>query len=328
MSASRQRNLGIDLFRGGAALYIVGFWHLSNYTKAFDPGSPWSLRFTWVVLASFTFISGYFLGKKKIEATAAGLRQFFKNRFLRIYPLYLLALALFLLFGITRPAVALKAAFGLSMFFPPPPPTLWFITMLLFFYALAPAISWAIQRGRARHIWVVYLAASILLLGVDHYYGNLDVRVLMYFPAFLLGFLVAAEGSDYLSKPVLWGGLILGTAVSFLLPADGMSQLRLNCTLLVSAAAYLLFLFFEAKVRPPASLARSIGILSAASYCMYLIHRPLYSGLIDVYFPKSGAGQVAYLALICLPIITVASYLLQLGYDKLLAASPLGQRSA
>ena len=47
-----QRNIGIDLLRAGSMLYIVGFWHLLEYTRAIDYQNDLTHRLTWIALAA------------------------------------------------------------------------------------------------------------------------------------------------------------------------------------------------------------------------------------------------------------------------------------
>lgn len=61
------REVGMDCSRAVCALYIVSFWHLSEYI-GINIWNSVTYQATHGVLATFTFISGYFLGKKKVES--------------------------------------------------------------------------------------------------------------------------------------------------------------------------------------------------------------------------------------------------------------------
>ena len=82
---------------------------------------------------SYTHLDVY---KRQIQ----GLARFFKRRFLRLYPLHVLALIGFVLVWLTDARTAVKAALGLSMFIPPAPMTLWYVAMIVVCYALAPLL--------------------------------------------------------------------------------------------------------------------------------------------------------------------------------------------
>ena len=63
---------------------------------SFASGTKWIANVTIVTLAYITFVSGYFLGKNKIN-TKDDIVRFYKKRFLRIYPLFFVsATSLFL----------------------------------------------------------------------------------------------------------------------------------------------------------------------------------------------------------------------------------------
>lgn len=63
--ATNDRKKYLDCARAVCMLYIVGFWHLFDYTGK-NIVNPLTSQITYGVLAVFTFISGYFWGKKKI----------------------------------------------------------------------------------------------------------------------------------------------------------------------------------------------------------------------------------------------------------------------
>jgi peptidoglycan/LPS O-acetylase OafA/YrhL len=73
-----KRNIGIDLLRGCCILYIVGFWHLMNYTDAFPGYSNLATdKITAIILGAFVFISGFFIGKKDLTLEKQDLLNFF-----------------------------------------------------------------------------------------------------------------------------------------------------------------------------------------------------------------------------------------------------------
>ena len=59
-------NLTINLIRALSIMYIIGFWHLFNYTDAFfSYKNVITIRLTYIVLGVFySAISGYFIGLK------------------------------------------------------------------------------------------------------------------------------------------------------------------------------------------------------------------------------------------------------------------------
>lgn len=127
--------VSIEYLRALSMLYIVGFWHLFNYTDAF-PGykNIVTSNLTLVVLALFVLVSGFLIGITTVKQTEfrepAAYWNFYKKRLLRIYPLYALAVGIFYLYGINDAAISIGALTLVSMLWGEAPKTLWFITMI------------------------------------------------------------------------------------------------------------------------------------------------------------------------------------------------------
>lgn len=308
--------MSIDLLRGFCILYIVGFWHLFNYTDAFPQfKNIITLRLTWIVLALFTFLSGYLIGQKENYLKKKSIKHFFLNRIKRIYPLYIVALILFVKLGISDTATTLKAAFAISMFFKPAPPTLWFITMLLFFYVLSPLLISNAKKECEHIVWIVYISVTIVLLTINCFTQNLDFRIITYFPSFYLGILTATMGEEYFNYKVNNFLLVAGTILSFVMNQDHLQYNWLLSTLMVSIASYYIFLLFKNYLKPIKRMNKIVKILAYSSYCMYLFHRPIYIVLKKIYFPDNGIVQILYLSLLCVPCILILSYYLQKTQD-------------
>jgi peptidoglycan/LPS O-acetylase OafA/YrhL len=63
--------------------------------------------------------------------------------------------------------------------------------------------------------------------------------------------------------------------------------------------------------------------VSTASYFMYLFHRPIFHGLTplgEALLPAGPLPEVAWLVGFCLPVIVLASWLGQRGYDALVTS--------
>lgn len=316
MSDNKNRSVSLDLLRGLSILYIVGFWHMFNYTSAFPQYSNIiTLRFTWIILATFTFLSGYFIGQKEIDLKKTTIIRFYKNRILRIYPLYLLSLVLFYILGLSDTVTTIKAAFAISMFLKPAPPTLWFITMLLFFYVLSPLLIFNTKKGYVVRIWAIYIFLSTILLIVNYSVENLDVRVVIYFPAFFLGIITAMNGGEIIGKKLGLSLFFAGAVLSFGMNQNYLEYDRLLSILMISMASYFIFIFFKNNVNPSPKTHLTITVIAYSSYCMYLFHRPIYMSLTHVYFPNDGVLQILYLVLFCVPSILMISYYSQKYQD-------------
>ena len=187
--ASSERNNAIDVLRAFCVLYIVGYWHLFPYSSAF-PGyaNHYTEGLKELVLGAFALSSGYLLAQRDIGLSAREVLSFYRRRLVRIYPLYLLAVILFGVAQIASVEQVIHAALLTSMFTPPALPTLWFITMIMFFYLAAPFLIHVSGRvtGCLLLGGAIWLAFALYHLVVN----PIDVRILMYFPAFLFGILL------------------------------------------------------------------------------------------------------------------------------------------
>lgn len=305
-----------DLLRAASILYIVGFWHLMNYTNAFPAyHNQLTIRITVVILGLFVFLSGYFLGQKKLTHKNS-IKVFYVRRFLRIYPLYFVALWLFLLFHFINAGVWLKSCLSISMFDGPSPPTLWFITMLLVFYLVAPLF---IREAKENILVYLFLTTAVLVIMILIMMISSagDSRIIIYFPAFVLGVYWATHDIRqdtrlYLICAVLvFLSIILSVAVRNN-PEESLRSMPLAC---FTPLAIFLLIERGANHFPE---SRIIYELSYAGFVMYLIHRPVYMIMLEMYYPATADHQLIYLVFICLPLIVALSWLVQLVYDNLM----------
>jgi len=320
LPAPGDKSLPVELLRAGCALWIVGFWHLMNYTHGF-PGADnaVTLRLTVIVLGLFAFVSGFLLARAPMRLRAPELRRFYARRLLRIYPLYLLALLAFWAVGMADRSTALKAALGISMVYGPAPLTLWFITMILEFYLVAPLLI--ALRGRP----ALFVLAALGLFGVAAVCGsaaNGDIRLAEYFPAFALGVYWAKHGERASTRTALWACAATVAAWAWSLAAGSNPQYSLGGIPLVTCGGLAAFLLAgRLTLSPHGALARAATLVSYASFAMYLFHRIVYKGLHALYDPASPGLGLAWLLLVGLPVVVLVSLLMQRACDALLRAS-------
>ena len=318
--SSSDKSLAIELLRAVCVLWIVGFWHLMNYTHGF-PGADnaVTLRLTVIVLGLFTFVSGFLLARAPMRLRAPELGRFYARRLLRIYPLYLLALLAFWALGMADRSTALKAALGMSMVYGPAPLTLWFITMILEFYLVAPLLI--ALRGRP----ALFVLAALGLFGVAAVCGraaNGDLRLAEYFPAFALGVYWANHGERSSTRTTLWACAAAAAAWAWSLVAGSDPQYSLAGIPLVTCGALAAFLLAgRLPLSPRGGLVRAAALVSYAGFAMYLFHRIVYKGLHALYDPASPGLGLAWLLLVGLPVVLLVSLLLQRACDASLRAS-------
>ena len=255
----------IDMLRGASILYIVGFWHLMEYTPAFPSyENPITLRVTVTVLGLFVFLSGWLVGQRVIETSKEGVKIFYIKRFLRIYPLYLGAIGLFFICNLSDKTTLLKASMLISMFDGPAPPTLWFITMFMMFLLVAPLLVCAVKHET--RFWAVAAIIFGSLALIMRYSTAGDPRVVIYFPAFVCGIYLAQLGLLRLKYVHIFTliGLVLSIGLSFAVdnfPETSFWSIPLACFAPVS-----IFLL-SWRYRDSVPNARSFGVRRLFKLC-------------------------------------------------------------
>ena len=312
------RNAGIDLLRATMVLYIVGFWHLLGYIGAGNSHVNWFTdALTNVILGTFVFVSGYLLGHWRDSFDVGGVLRFYARRGLRVYPLYLFALAAFTLTGLSDRITSVKAALLVAMFVPDPPMTLWFITMIMVFYLMTPLTA----SARGARLALIFVATLAFLWLFDAWINRIDVRIFMYYPAFVLGILARTDTGPLqfararpLALLALFGGAMLVTSVK---SGDRLLDAFAFVPAILSGA--ILALTLAVRVPQHGKIASLIGVLSYSSFSVYLFHRVVFLLAIRAYWPARESLQIAYLALVALPACILLSWLIQLIYDRCVA---------
>jgi len=312
------RSIAIDLIKGSSVLYILGFWHLLNYTNAFPAyDNEFTRRLTVIILVLFVFVSGFLIGNKQLKAEEFDLAGYYRSRLIRIYPPYIIAIACFYFFGISDGQTLLKAVGLVSMFTAPAPPTLWFITMIVFFYVISPAL---VRFGpNPLRLVMVCAAVEAVFLLLDILATPIDMRISIYFPAFVVGMHFSRQIGG---AAVAMAGAKTAALVLALIGSLGLSlhypnfPERSYLSIPLAITGPLLIYLCARRWERLITWRRPVAILSYASYFMFLFHRPTYEALRAIYFPASFAMQLFYLLVICLPLVLATSWLLQKTYDS------------
>ena len=316
-AALPMRKVPIDIMRAVSMLYIVGFWHLLDYTKAVRwHHNPVTYRITVGALSLFVLISGFLTGRKDGGLAGGAIWRFYKTRFWRIYLPFLIASGLFLAAGLNNTLALVKGVTLVAMLLAPPPFTLWFVSMIVLFYLIAPLLVGL--RGNV----AAYFALCTLIVGAMFLYqaatGRMDMRLILYFPCFAAGIFLAARSLPSSTLSLI--GLQLLAALS-LVPTLARPSGRLESdpwaapwALFGSIAVFVVVMRAGRNLKPPAILTQ----LSEASFFMYLLHRPFYLLMQIVGFPSTDKEQVPYLLFVCLPTIAIVAWLCQRAYTAFL----------
>ena len=152
----------------------------------------------YVAMGSFVFVSGFGLYLNPINRNLNSSKKilaFLKKRFIRIFPLYWVAIILFLFFvgylGI-NPFYLFYHFLGLQIlvapYFGPPMLTLWFIGIIVIYYLIYIVIN---LRGSIK--WIVPASIGILFFFVflNWIFGLVEYRFFLYYLLFIFGIITA-----------------------------------------------------------------------------------------------------------------------------------------
>lgn len=318
MSNGREKGriVYIDCARAICAIWIVCVWHISDYT-IFNIHNTLTGAITSGVLATFIFISGHFMGKKKID-TITSAKIYIKKRLLRFYPLFFLSCtSLYLLHIIagSNAIVSFKQYIltlcGLSCIITPAPSTIWFISMLFLFYMITPVIL--VQRTVKRK-WiigtVIYLIFILLYTLID-----IDERVLLWYPAYCMGLLIKTENiqvEEFCFSKFCVG--IFGFSLLVFIEAKAAHLNFVGGIEFCYAICFVIVILELCKLLSSNRMIMRAGVVvSYASMAMYLFHRQVYGVL--SHFTGDFSIMICVL---CIIIVFVFSYSIQYFYDYLI----------
>lgn len=272
----------LDILRAVAIILIV-FSHFPLLTTVSIPPvvKMWCAT---IGLAMFIFISGIVLQRSTKLEKRHDIIKFYKKRILRIYPLYLIVVGVYVVIQYLLPTTANKLgiylmpieiignALGLQAVFNIPSyGVLWFVGLILIFYFVYPLIMFKNNN-------YLIFGASIAIFGcilILHLTLSLFIpQVVLYFPVFLAGVLLSANWdripSLYIKR--------LGTRSRFAYKGTGNAFPKL--------------LFF----------------ISGISYAIYLTHLLILTSI--TFIPATNAQVDLLLIFAGIPAIIAMSYLL------------------
>jgi peptidoglycan/LPS O-acetylase OafA/YrhL len=339
----QRRVIGFDIVRA-LAISLILFHHLSQHSFDFYvfhlKGYLLDLTFiywweTYLGLGLFVFISGYLLSKTNPSFESwRDVRQFILQSSILIFPLYIIAMALFIVLdGHIRDSLNICTfvlnLLGLQVIFASkhctPLLTLWFVGLILPYYYLLIIL---VKYGRSV-IRFIILAFTILLFAtlLRQIVGLIDERFILYFGIFVAGILGAKyeliEKMEFshttFVSPLLV--ILVYFYVAFIHPKEirsffsfiGMSDLIMK-NLIILCLVFIVFAVARVMIR-----ANCYGLLQKiayASYGMYLFHRPVWWIMVDIYNPANAQVKAVYLALFGMPLTIFVSYYVQKFYDK------------
>ncbi len=339
----KNRVIEFDIVRA-LAIFLILVHHLSQHSFNFYvfhlKGHLLDLTFiywweSYLGLGLFVFISTYLLSIENPSFKRWGdIKQFILKRYVRIFPLYIIALGLFIaLSADIRPSLNictfLLNLLGLQIIFASkycsPLLTLWFVGLILSYYYVLIIL---VKFGRSV-IKFITLVFAILLFGVllRKIIGLMDERFLMYFGIFVAGIL----GARYkliekmkLSHVAFVSPLFVVLVYFYVFSIQtkeilsffsfiGMSDFIVKNLIILWLV---LICFALARVIIRADRYVLLQKIAYASYGMYLFHRPVWWIMEDIYNPANVKIKALYLALLGIPLTIFVSYYLQKFYYR------------
>jgi len=281
-----------DLLRALAIIMLM-FHHSQAYGFSLFgfPLEGLTPYFEAILLGIFFFISGYF-AQRSFQKENKGSVSFFFSRMLRIFPPYLLAVFLYVyILGITLKKYDLIVYLtGTHFIFAPnyakPVITIWYIGAIILFYLVFGLLLANLRSTRALVIGSALVFAAAYAL--HQWTGLLDERFYKYFIVFLAGILFARLDyiSNWLSEKQILLKLFLALLATFifsLVLAFSSVSLFYILGVVFFIISWIVLLFALATKVKVQGILKLTGLISYASYFAYLIHRPLWEWLVDVF---------------------------------------------
>lgn len=303
----------IDIMRALSMLWIIAVYHVCSYTHI-DVRGHYTAQFTFAVLACFTFISGYLLGKNKF-CNFSDVKSFYKKRFLRIWPLFFIACTSLLAVKyladfdyINNFKQYLATIFGLSLFFPPVPKTVWYASFIILMYAITPIIL--LPKKKITRLSVAVLIFILMLVAVKF---GAHKRLILFYPYYPLGLLLS-DNKKILDVNYLRDIIIMVLSVIIALSVNHLyNDSRIYAMQYIIDFCWLTAICEFAKLLGKIKVAEKFWyFLSFGSFAAYLFHRQ-FLGLIIYLYGSKLPIWLCYL--VAIPLLMIISYFVQYFYD-------------
>jgi peptidoglycan/LPS O-acetylase OafA/YrhL len=315
----KDRILGFDIARAVSIIWVV-LYHSIDYANAGQLYNHSAVKtITYASLAIFTFLSGYLLASRYQFDKKGSVREFYKKRFIRFYPLFFVSSIILCLIGFNTWINTAKGLVGLSPFWTPHPRTMWYCAMLISLYLLTPLWS----KG---NFWVKVFkfAGTMAVIAIVHVmFHSVEPRTFFYFPFFFLGILVSQYGNSFFltaskSPKYTFLLLILFVAIWIVQAMTNNSMLKWGNSILGMVSLLFLYMYIGEKMKNNKNFLWMISLLSYASLSIYLFHREVDEALLWLWQPSNPYIMFLYVGIVGLLITIVLAYWIQKGYDRIL----------
>lgn len=306
-----ERNHAFDLARAVCVIWIVAFFHMLNYfpkeSQFPEMTAMVCYDITICVLACFTFLSGYFLSKYRFD-NKSDVVTFYKKRFTRFFPLFVIASFSLLICGSSIRQILLAIG-GLSLIIPPPIYTLWYMSMLMLFYLMTPLLKYEKDSLSFKWICVAFIAIVMVLS-----FKYADRRLTLYFPFYVLGLNLPKQIVDIITERLWTLVAFIALCVLMYVRLKIYPNYLSNFILPVEAFFGVWFILSISKLIYTDRIFKPVTFFSEASLCAYLFHRAIYALILLI---VGCQFMTIPLAIISVVLLFILSYYLQKIYNHI-----------
>ena len=295
-SHAKMRLPGLDYLRGLAAFGIMTY-HYYSWIFGEQPAASFLGRLGIYGVAIFYILSGQTLSyiySSRLNLSITDLREFYKKRFFRIFPLLWLATLFSIALSKHIPAVTdvflnLTGLFGLVKWDVYFATGAWSIGNELCFYLVFPLLVFFLNKCRIFFFLLVpsvfvityYFAFSILKTNIPladqwHIYTNPLNQFILFFGGVIIGKFVQLNAVRTIQS--IFAGVI-GLSIFLSLPIQGnaIELVTGSNRFFLIVSCFLLCCSFFRSSHAPVFIGKPLLLLGQISYSLYLLHPLVYA---------------------------------------------------
>ncbi len=327
MTEKKQKMQEFEALRGLSILLL-----LALHSEVFDsnvfgfPVDPLAQVVASFLLGSFFFLAGFFAEFSR-QKPGENAISFMVSKIIRIFPPYLLALALFVFvlgFSLKRFDAwmyALNLQWLLSPVFIKRILTLWYISVLVGYYSIFGILLFRVKSNPGLLAWSVIVFAAAYAANLTT--GLFEPRFFQYYFVFLAGvyfYRFERERNLLLGMKFLYKAVIalVGLILFWVVASTGIDAPNMIFILTVDLFILSWALMCLSIFRTRAGSWKMWTFLSTASFFTYLYHRPLWHILDTVFGIEAGIGRVFFNLILGGTLALILGYFLQVAYNRLL----------
>jgi Acyltransferase family len=338
--------------------YCFNFYDLNFFGISADLSELNNLN-RYFGLGLFTFLLGYFVDLKGIDLSDRTiLSGWLKKKILRIFPLYYLALIMYvLMLKKFDPLSIIFHVFGLQLITASnifePLPVLWFIGLVVVYYfqfvslrtvnLLDARCETSKYKTLRLFITAFVVILPLFIIAINRLFQAVDLRIILYYGCFWFGILCARgkviESFNKIIVLILFPGAIAlyllfhaqtnislnDFALGYFTLDDLVDFIRKFTIANILMIGFILFIckfskIFSSTIERNSLAANFVSVISYSSYCMFLLHQPIWflmsfvNRQLGVFEDEKFFAMI--LIVIGIPLIVGISKIIQSNYDR------------